>query len=64
MHFGPGFELTNLKYMRQFYESFDIGHAARDQASHDDRLAVSVQLSWTHYRLLTKVHQPEARRTT
>ena len=54
MHFGPGFELTNLKYMRQFCESFDIGHAARDQASHDDRLAVSVQLSWTHYRLLTK----------
>ena len=41
--FGNGFNATNLKYMRQFYISFPIGHALRDQ------------LSWTHYRLLLKI---------
>jgi len=41
--FGKGFTVTNLKYMRQFYIAFPIGHALRDQ------------LSWTHYRLLMKI---------
>ena len=41
--FGKGFTITNLKYMRQFYTAFQIGHAPRDQ------------LSWTHYRLLMKI---------
>ena len=61
--FGPGFEPTNLKYMRQFFAAFEIGHAARDQSpASDNRLRISVELSWTHYRLLCKVHQPDARR--
>jgi predicted nuclease of restriction endonuclease-like (RecB) superfamily len=47
--FGRGFTLTNLKYMRQFYTLFPIGHALRGE------------LSWTHYRLLLKVEKPEAR---
>ena len=38
--FGKGYTVTNLKYMRQFYNAFPIGHALRDQ------------LSWTHYRML------------
>ena len=70
--YGPGFERSNLRYMRQFYEAFEIRdppphespaeivHALRGQSS--ERLRVSVELSWTHYRLLTKVHQIEARR--
>ena len=29
--FGKGFSLSNLKYFRQFYLSFSIGHALRDQ---------------------------------
>lgn len=29
--FGKGFSLSNLKYFRQFYLSFAIGHALRDQ---------------------------------
>jgi hypothetical protein len=41
--FGKGFTVTNLKYMRQFYVTFPIGHALRDQ------------LSWTHYRLLMTI---------
>jgi predicted nuclease of restriction endonuclease-like (RecB) superfamily len=59
--FGSGFELTNLKYMRLFHEYFEIGHAARDQSSENCTL-IDVSLSWTHYRLLTRVHDPIARR--
>ena len=47
--FGKGFTPTNLKYMRQFYISFPIRHALRDE------------LNWTHYRLLSKVSKKEAR---
>jgi predicted nuclease of restriction endonuclease-like (RecB) superfamily len=47
--FGRGFTLTNLKYMRSFYAAFPISHALSDQ------------LSWTHYRLLTKVEDDKAR---
>ena len=47
--FGKGFTPTNLKYMRQFYATFPIGHALRDQ------------LSWTHYRMLMKVTDEKAR---
>ena len=47
--FGKGFTVTNLKYMRQFYLTFPNGHALRDE------------LSWTHYRLLMKVENGNAR---
>lgn len=47
--FGKGFTVTNLKYMRQFYLAFPNGHALRDE------------LSWTHYRLLIKVENENAR---
>lgn len=47
--FGKGFTVTNLKYMRQFYLTFPNSHALRDE------------LSWTHYRLLIKVENKNAR---
>ncbi len=47
--YGKGFTETNLKYMRQFYSSFEKSHALRGE------------LSWTHYRLLLKVEKEEAR---
>ncbi|MCM1188287.1 MAG: PDDEXK nuclease domain-containing protein [bacterium] len=47
--FGKGFTVTNLKYMRQFYLTFPNGHALRGE------------LSWTHYRLLMKVENDNAR---
>ena len=47
--FGKGFTVTNLKYMRQFYLTFPNSHALRDE------------LSWTHYRLLMKVENDNAR---
>lgn len=47
--YGKGFTETNLKYMRQFYQTFEKSHALRDE------------LSWTHYRLLLKVEKEDAR---
>ena len=47
--FGKGFDASNLRYMRLFYQSFPI----RDALRHE--------LSWTHYRLLTRVDSAEAR---
>lgn len=47
--FGKGFGETNLKYFRQFYLTFPIRHALRDE------------LSWTHYRQLIRVENEEAR---
>ena len=47
--FGKGFGITNLKYIRQFYVMFPIGHALRGE------------LSWTHYRLLLRVEDEKAR---
>ena len=49
MEYGNGYTLTNLKYMRQFYLAFPIGHALRDE------------LSWTHYRILMRVTDENAR---
>jgi len=47
--FGKGFTVTNLTYMRQFYNMFPIRHALRDE------------LAWTHYRLIMKVENDKAR---
>ena len=47
--YGKGFTETNLKYMRQFYQTFEKSHALRDE------------LSWTHYRILLKVENEDAR---
>jgi hypothetical protein len=41
--FGKGFDASNLRYMRLFYQAFPI----RDALRHE--------LSWTHYRTLSKV---------
>ncbi len=41
--FGKGFDASNLRYMRLFYQAFPI----RDALRHE--------LSWTHYRLLLRV---------
>ena len=48
--FGKGFTIANLKNMRQFYLTFPNGHALRDE------------LSWTHYRLLMRVENENARK--
>lgn len=47
--FGKGFDASNLRYMRLFYNAFPI----RDAVCHE--------LSWSHYRLLSRVETPSAR---
>lgn len=47
--FGKGFDGSNLRYMRLFYLNFPI----RDALRHE--------LSWTHYRLLCRVANTDAR---
>ena len=48
--FGKGFDSTNLRKMRQFFMYFPI------------RDAVRLELSWTHYRILLRVEDEQARR--
>ena len=47
--YGKGFTVTNLKNMRLFYLTFPKSHTLCDQ------------LSWSHYRSLIKVENPNAR---
>jgi hypothetical protein len=47
--FGPGFDESNLRNIRTFYLTYPI----RDAVRHE--------LSWTHYRILMRVDNPQAR---
>ena len=47
--FGKGFDASNLRYMRLFYQAFPKCDALRHE------------LSWTHYRLLLRVGDLETR---
>jgi hypothetical protein len=47
--FSKGFDESNLRYIRLFYKAFPI----RDAVRHE--------LSWTHYRLLSKITREDAR---
>jgi hypothetical protein len=46
--FGQGFDVTNLWKMTQFYRTYPILDALR------------LELSWTHYRILMRVDDPQA----
>ena len=47
--FGKGFTVRNLQQMRKFYATFPNAHALR------------AQLTWTHYRMLMRVEEPNRR---
>jgi predicted nuclease of restriction endonuclease-like (RecB) superfamily len=47
--FGRGFDVSNLRHMRVFYQAFPIRDALRPE------------LSWTHYRTLLRVESDSAR---
>lgn len=49
VQFGKGFDASNLRYMRLFYQAFPICDALRHE------------LSWTHYRRLLRVDSESAR---
>lgn len=59
--FGKGFTSTNLKYMKIFYLAFpsEIRHALRDELSQPPEF--NVNLTWTHYRLLSKIASKSVR---
>lgn len=58
--FGKGFGVTNLKYMRQFYLTYQtrISHKPCDELDMPD---FNQNLSWSHYRLLMRETRPESR---
>jgi hypothetical protein len=51
LEFGAGFDESNLRNIRQFYLSFPI----RDAVRHE--------LSWTHYRILSRIADEKRRQT-
>ena len=63
--FGKGFTTTNLKYMRQFYlaypallEGEQIRHTVCDEFKTGE---LNPNLSWSQYRLLTRIESSHAR---
>ena len=67
--FGRGFDVRNLRYMRQFYVAFPVlgprpGEAAPDGKRNAPRSEFpprTLPLSWTHYRLLLSIENTAAR---
>ena len=72
--FGRGFDATNLRKMRQFYRVFQIRDAARLESTPEKRDTTRLvsaedayryigrdELSWSHYRILMQVEDPDAR---
>ncbi len=72
--FGKGFDVTNLRKMRQFYLLFSKRDAVRLKSGKTKRDAMRPEsieiekpdslrgeLSWTHYRLLLRVEKDKAR---
>ena len=49
VEFGKGFTVANLRNMRLFYQTFP------------DRRVLRGELTWTHYRLLMRVEEPNRR---
>lgn len=47
--FGKGFDISNLRNMRRFYQAFPIQDAVRPE------------LSWTHFRVLKRIENVQAR---
>lgn len=52
--FGQGFVPRNLRYMREFYQAFP-------EMASENWNALRSELSWTHYRLLSRVDKADAR---
>ena len=49
LDFGKGFDITNLRNMRRFYQAFP------------KRETLSLELSWSHYNRLARIENPRAR---
>jgi hypothetical protein len=51
-NYGKGFSTTNLKQMRDFYLTYQIGQTVSDQ----------FVLSWSHYLFLMRIDNPDERK--
>ena len=51
-NYGKGFSMTNLKQMRDFYLTYQIGQTVSDQ----------FVLSWSHYLFLMRIDNPDERK--
>ncbi len=58
--FGDGYSVSNLGYFRQFYLEFPIHHALHGELERTS-LHLRKELSWTHYKILLKVKNHQAR---
>jgi predicted nuclease of restriction endonuclease-like (RecB) superfamily len=58
--FGAGFSQVNLKYFRQFYQCFPIGHTVCDDSDASANPALPA-LTWSHFRMLLRVSNADAR---
>ena len=61
--YGKGFSTPNIKLFRQFYSSFsdrlpEIGYTSCSQS---ERQGFSANLGWSHYRILMRVENIQAR---
>ncbi|GAB3277113.1 hypothetical protein GCM10027347_50930 [Larkinella harenae] len=58
--FGKGYGHANLWWFRQFYIHFPILHAVRGEFT-DLRQILRTELTWTHYRILLTIDNPQKR---
>jgi len=62
--FGKGVSVANLKNFRQFYLTFpgeDFLYALRRELGDEKGYALRSLLTWTHWRAVIRVENPEAR---
>lgn len=69
--FGRGFSVQSLRNMRQFYTTFSRRSALGSESSVTAELvspqhfekcsALRSELTWTHYKMLMRVEEPEVR---
>jgi len=69
--YGRGFDPSNLRYMRLFYLHFLICDALRHKLDGDNDVRnlptsdltqyLRLEITWTHYRLLLRIENPQAR---
>jgi|WetSurMetagenome_2_1015567.scaffolds.fasta_scaffold163128_2 predicted nuclease of restriction endonuclease-like (RecB) superfamily len=72
--YGRGFDVTNLRKMRQFFRMFEIRNAVRSESLREKRDALRLksdtdpvrhsvrsELTWSHYRVLMQVNDAAAR---
>ena len=63
--FGKGFGERNLRFIRQFYQTYadrspPIRYAASTELAGEQPRSLSPLPSWTHYRVLMRVSDPDA----